>query len=158
MDLVESLEEEHGPLTDRVRALGALVTAVAAGDRSPQVAHAEFVVGLEALRDALLDHFGREEECFFPFIAEALPDAAPAVRGLEAAHDRICGALTRLGHLSARSEAAFAQAFVHVERVYTRFAETFREHAESEREVLRQAAERLTAAQRAALAEAARGL
>ncbi len=158
MDLLAALEDEHGPLAARVQGLGELVAAITEGARAPESAHAEFVAGLEVLRDELLDHFGREEECFFPFFAEALPDAAPAVHGLEAAHDRICGALTRLVHLSARSEAAFAQSFVHVARVYARFAATYAEHAESEREVLHQAAERLSDEQRGALEEAARGL
>jgi len=158
MDLVAALEDEHGPLTTRVRELGELVAAITGGACAPQAAHAEFVERLEALRDALLDHFGREEECFFPFFAEALPDTAPAVRELEAAHDRICGALTRLVHLSARSEAAFVQSFGHVARVYSRFAATYAEHAASEHAVLRQAAEHLSDEQRTPLEEAARGL
>jgi iron-sulfur cluster repair protein YtfE (RIC family) len=158
MDLVESLEGEHGPLTDRVAELAALVAAVTSGARTPREVHAEFVGGLEILRDALLDHFGREEECYFPFFAETLPDTAPAVRALEAAHDRICGALSRLVHLSARPDGMFADSFGHVEHVFSRFAATYAEHAASERGILRQASARLTREQRAALEIAAQGL
>ncbi|MBN2197161.1 MAG: hemerythrin domain-containing protein [Polyangiaceae bacterium] len=158
VDLVEALESEHGPLTDRVAELGVLVGVVATGSRPPLDIRAGFVGGLERLRDQLLDHFGREEECYFPFFAEALPDTAPAVRALEVAHDRICGAISRLVHLSARSDAAFAASFPHIEHVFSRFAATYAEHVANERHVLRQAAGRLTVEQRALLAEAARGL
>ncbi len=130
MDLLAALEDSHGPLAARVQGLGELVAAITEGARAPQSAPAEVVAGLEVLRDELLDHFGREEECFSPFFVGALPNVAPAVHELEAAHDRIWGALTRLAPLSAWSVAAFAQSIVHVARAYSRFAVAYAEHAE----------------------------
>lgn len=158
MDLIESLEAEHGPLTERVAALVTLVASVDSGARSPREVHVELVGGLDLLRDELLEHFGREEECFFPFLSAAVPEAAASLLALETAHDRICGAITRLVHLSARTDAAFVATFPQVSRVFSRFVQIYAEHAETERGVLREVASRLTAAQREELIEAARGL
>jgi iron-sulfur cluster repair protein YtfE (RIC family) len=158
MELLEQLESEHGPLTERVSQLQVLFAAVAGGNRLVSTVQAELRGHLEWLRDELLDHFGREEEVYFPYLREAVPPVAAEVERLESAHDQICGALSRMQYLTARSSRRFEEGFEHLAHVFARFAETYSIHASSEREVLRSAAARLTEAQRAELVEVAAGV
>jgi iron-sulfur cluster repair protein YtfE (RIC family) len=158
MELLEKLEGEHGPLTERVSLLQALFAAVAAGERQVSAVQAELRGHLEWLRDELLDHFGREEECYFPYLRDNLPDVRQDVDRLESAHDQICGALSRMQYLTARGSRRFEEGFEHLAHVFARFAETYVTHASSEREVLREAASRLTTEQRGELAETASGV
>ncbi len=158
MELLEQLEKEHGPLTDRVGELQALFASVAAGQRRVSTVQSEVRGHLEWLRDELLDHFGREEECYFPYLRNTLPEVAIQVDRLESAHDQICGALSRMQYLTARGGRRFEEGFEHLAHVFARFAETYGEHAASERDVLRAAASRLTEAQRAELVEVASGV
>jgi len=158
MELLEQLEGEHGPLTERVSQLRLLFGAVAAGERRVPTVQAELRGHLEWLRDELLDHFGREEEVYFPYLRDALPQVVPEVDRLESAHDQICGALSRMQYLTARGSRRFEEGFEHLAHVFERFAETYTLHASSEREVLRSAAAQLTEAQRAELAEVATGV
>jgi iron-sulfur cluster repair protein YtfE (RIC family) len=158
MELLEQLEAEHGPLTERISELGALFAAIAAGQRRISTVQAELRGHFEWLRDELLDHFGREEECYFPYLRDTLPEVRADVDRLESAHDQICGALSRMQYLTARSGRRFEEGFEHLAHVFTRFAETYTLHATSEREVLRDAAARLTPQQRAQLVEIASGV
>ena len=158
MRLIEALDADHDPLTDRVGRMSELVAAVEAGDRTPSAIQAELREQLDSLRSDLIDHFGREEEWCFPFFREALPDVGAQVDQLEAAHDQMCGAVTRLVHLTARPGRHFVSSFPHLVHVFHRFAETYSQHAAGERAILRNAAVRLTPDQAQALEEAARGL
>jgi iron-sulfur cluster repair protein YtfE (RIC family) len=155
MELLEELESEHGPLTERVSRLQAVFAAVAAGQRQVSTVQGELRVHFEWLCHELLDHFGREEECVFPYLRHALPMVRGEVERLESSHDQICGALSRMQYLTARSGRRFEEGFEHLVHVFERFAETYALHASGEREVLRDAAARLTPEQRLELAETA---
>jgi iron-sulfur cluster repair protein YtfE (RIC family) len=158
VDLIEELESEHTPLTEGVAHLRDLVDRVESGGAAPAEIRDAFALGLAELREQLLEHFGREEECFFPFFENALPTIRSEVQSLEAAHDQICGSLTRLVHLASREGRSFAETFAHVAHVFRRFEATYAEHARNERGVLRRASAELSEAQREALAREAEGL
>ena len=53
----------------------------------------EMTDGLEAFREELLEHFAREQEGAFPFVAQRLPSEQERVDELVAQHDRIAEAI-----------------------------------------------------------------
>jgi hypothetical protein len=52
--------------------------------------------GIEAFREALLEHFAREQEDLLPFVVTRLPPVRARVDQLITEHDRIAEALTTL--------------------------------------------------------------
>jgi DUF438 domain-containing protein len=108
---------------------------------------------LHALRDLLFLHFAQEEEGLFPFVAEALPALADQVQSMAAAHDGICGGLSRLIHML-ETDADRATTL----GVFDRFENAYAEHAQQEAQLLAAVDKGVSAAQRAQLAELVRGL
>jgi hypothetical protein len=155
---IERLEHDHVPLGELVGAVRSALDAVARGERDPTDVHGELSEAVAQLHDDLLEHFGREEEGFFPFLLEALPDVAERLAALSAAHDALCGGLARLNYLASRGSGAFVDQFRQVEALFERFESAYVEHARDERAFLRDVDRRLDQGQRAALLEAARGL
>jgi iron-sulfur cluster repair protein YtfE (RIC family) len=64
--------------------------------------------GVEAFREALLEHFAREQETLFPFVVSKVPDMRERCDGLVADHDRIAEMLTTLVKDLATAEASGA--------------------------------------------------
>lgn len=155
---IERLDHDHVPLGELVGALRSSLDEVARGERGPADVYAEVSEAVAQLRDDLLEHFGREEEGFFPFLVDALPDVAERLAGLSSAHDSLCGALARLTYLASRGPGAFIEQFRQVEALFERFEAAYVDHARDERAFLREVDRRLDQGQRAALLEAARGL
>jgi Hemerythrin HHE cation binding domain len=157
-DPIERLEHDHVPLGELVGAMRSSLDSVARGERGPADIHVEVSEAVAQLHDDLLEHFGREEEGFFPFLLETLPDVAGRLAALSAAHDTLCGSLTRLSHLASRGPDTFVDQFRQVEALFERFESAYTEHARDERAFLRDVDRCLNRDQRAALLEAARGL
>ncbi|HEU4405253.1 MAG TPA: hemerythrin domain-containing protein [Polyangiaceae bacterium] len=155
---IERLDHDHVPLGELVSAVRSSLDSVARGDRTPLDVCTEVGEAVAQLHDDLLEHFGREEEGFFPFLLEALPDVAGRLSYLSSAHDTLCGTLARLNYLASRGPGAFIEQFRQVEALFERFEAAYVEHARDERAFLRDVDRRLDHAQRAALLEAARGL
>lgn len=109
---------------------------------------------LHVLCDGLLLHFAREEEGLFPFVAEHVPELGQAVRELHAAHDEICGAALRMAHALRGGHVTIAA----LRERFERFESAYSAHAHKERDTLRRLAERLSAADRAALQALIEGL
>ncbi|MCU0685787.1 MAG: hemerythrin domain-containing protein [Polyangiaceae bacterium] len=130
---IERLEHDHVPLGELVGALRSLLNTVAREERSPADVYGEVSETVAQLRDDLLEHFGREEEGFFPFLLEALPDAEGRLAELSSAHDTLCGSLTRLTYLASRGAGAFIEQFRQVEALFERFESLYVEHARDER-------------------------
>ncbi len=155
---IERLDHDHVPLGELVGSLRSSIDAVARGARGAGDVYVEVNEAVAQLRDDLLEHFGREEEGFFPFLLEALPDVSERLLGLSAAHDALCGSIARLTHLASRGPGAFIEQFRQVEALFERFESAYIDHARDERAFLREVDGRLDEGQRAALLEAARGL
>jgi hypothetical protein len=150
-DPVQDLVHDHADINRRVFALGSTIRAL---DRDGGNGMAlALVTRLGELRELLFLHFAREEEGLFPLVAELVPDLAEQVRGMELAHDAICGALARMYHLAA-SNTDLSTIFA----VFVRFESAYASHAEVEAELLQTLASRLDPGQRARLAELVRGL
>jgi hypothetical protein len=145
------LEHDH---TDLSRRVAELRDELPASRRDP-ARRAELMRELGELTEDLFEHFAREEEGLFPFIARVLPDLEPAVASLAAAHDRICGAASRLTALEHRApNPALDLAAV----MFARFDAEYVEHARRESEFLRSLANRVDARHRDELAAILRTL
>jgi hypothetical protein len=163
-DVLEQLEHDHGPLSESVLTIREMIQTVRRGSEHEldvQFAdaariHATFAEAVGEFREDLLEHFGREEECLFPFLVDTLPDLRAAVEALESDHDQICGALVRLGYLAERD--SFAEQFNQVVHTFTRFENAYLDHAAAEIALLRRADAALDRVQRAALRRAEQGL
>ena len=105
----------------------------------------EFIAKLVSLAEELFEHFAREEEFLFPYILEALPDQSDAIAQMQAAHDRICGAASRITNLE-RTNADLALA------LFRRFDVEYTGHAQREAEFLRSLGTRLSPEQQRTLA------
>jgi iron-sulfur cluster repair protein YtfE (RIC family) len=146
-DPIRDLAHAHADLNRRVLELAAMIRGRHLG-REPAL-----VEMLSELRENLFLHFAREEEGFFPFVAEHMPELAERVNAMAVAHDAICGALARMCHMAA-SEAPPAT----LSAVFERFESAYAGHASSEAELLRSLEGRVDADQRTQLAALVRGL
>ena len=127
-DPIAELSHDHGHL-------GALVLAV--GEGLARVARAEadgfdeVDDAVEALRDALLAHFAREEEGFFPFVESHVPSLQARVQALRVDHDAVCklldvlyGAVRQtMGENANAGSGACAEAFARFEELHVRHAQ-----------------------------------
>jgi Hemerythrin HHE cation binding domain len=148
-DPVATLVHDHGAINRILLELGKEMEALRRGEEmNPDLADE-----LHALRDLLFLHFAQEEEGLFPFVAEVLPALADQVGSMSAAHDGICGGLSRLIHmLETQADATTTLG------IFDRFENAYSEHARQEALLLAAVDQQMSAAQRAALAELVRGL
>lgn len=142
-DPVRALEHDHAHLSKLVADLRSMLRAL-----DPDASH-DIAGTLVALRDDLFEHFAREEEALFPWLASALPDLQPSIAKLEGAHDRICGALSRLVSLVSKGPEAMRVQQALIEHLFERFDAEYVDHARGESELLRGLASRLDERQRA---------
>lgn len=149
-DPIRDLAHDHSDLNRRVLELGAMIGGRRTGRTGCDKGLVEM---LSELREDLFLHFAREEEGFFPYVAEHLPELAEQVNAMAVAHDAICGALARMCHMAA-SEAKPTT----LRAVFERFESAYAGHANSEAELLRSLDGRLDADQRTQLAVLVRGL
>jgi hemerythrin-like domain-containing protein len=145
---IDRLEHDHVALSQRVVAVR---EAVARLQRNEEIDAEGTVATLALLADDLFEHFAREEEFLFPYIVAELPDQEAQVAQMQAAHDRICGAASRIVALAERGPLAEQLALV--VPLFARFDAEYTGHAQREAEFLRGLAGRLTAEQRRTLAE-----
>lgn len=149
-DPVASLVHDHLAINQLLMDLGKVMGAVRqgsplAGGGAPALLH--------ELRELLFLHFAREEEGLFPFVVEALPELSWQVQSMAAAHDGICGGLSRLIHMLATGVDTAT-----VLTVFERFERAYGEHARAEAQLLQAVDRGASPAQREALAELVRGL
>jgi iron-sulfur cluster repair protein YtfE (RIC family) len=125
-DAMTELAHDHAALN---RMVLSLASAVRRGGVDVSSGHLE--LGLGELRDELFHHFAREEEALFPFVADVMPALEPQVKTMLAAHDMICGSLSRMVHLAA-TDAPTATLLA----LFERFENAYAEHAQMETALL----------------------
>ena len=164
-DPIFRLEHDHAHLSRLVADLREALSVIRAGRDETGERREEFASVLGGLAAELFEHFAREEEGLFPFLQERLPDMRPAIADIERAHDRICGAASRILALldaAARKGPASTrlgeQDFALVASLFDRFDAEYTAHARNEADFLRTLAPRLDGRQREALAEILRQL
>ncbi len=110
---------------------------------------------LADLREQLFLHFAREEEGLFPFVAEGFPGLGRTVTSMVAAHDRLCGTLSRLIHeVAVNRDGALAQ----VAPIFSRFQRAYGGHSRRERILLDRIGAQIRPDQREQLTAVVRGL
>ena len=90
----------------------------------------EMTDGLEAFREELLEHFAREQEGAFPFIAQRLPSEQARVDELVAQHDRIAEAINEV--VKDLNAADPAQGIANWSSALARFDALYAEHSKTE--------------------------
>ena len=138
---IHDLEHDHATLTNAVEDLRAQALS-GKGDFPDE----RFLAKIVEVADELFEHFAREEEGLFPYILDVLPDQAEVIAQMQAAHDRICGAASRIAQLAERPNADLAVS------LFRRFDAEYTGHAKREAEFLRSLAARLTSDQQETLA------
>ena len=148
-DPVATLVHDHAAINRILLELGKEMEALRKGEEvNPDLADE-----LHALREILFLHFAQEEEGLFPLVAEGLPALADQVASMAAAHDGICGGLSRLIHmLETQADTVTTLG------IFDRFEHAYSEHARLEAQLLAVVDREVSAAQRAQLADLVRGL
>jgi hypothetical protein len=151
-DPVRRFEHSHTAITRLVEEVARLVRAPPS--RRPQDRE---LLGdrLQLLRDELLQHFAAEEEGLFPFLRSNLPAMSEVVDGLASAHDVICGAVVRMGHLADDDRGAAEEALL---GQFARFERAYVEHSRGEATLLEELARTLDNGHKEQLTEVLRGL
>ncbi|HRC58743.1 MAG: hemerythrin domain-containing protein [Myxococcales bacterium] len=149
-DPVESLVHDHMAINQLLIELAKIMDQVRQGAKAEVLGAAGM---LHELRELLFLHFAREEEGLFPFVTEVLPDLSWHVQSMAAAHDGICGGLSRLIHMLATDAEILS-----VLSVFDRFERAYGEHARAEAQLLQSIDRSASAEQRMKLADLVRGL
>lgn len=127
---LQELAHDHRELNDLLIAVHEAIARIEKGASKLEDELHEMTDGLEAFREELLEHFAREQEGAFPFLATRLPKARTRVDELIAQHDRIAESLDAViqdlgkpGHTT--STSSWSQALARFESLYA-------EHSKSE--------------------------
>lgn len=144
--MVEPLEElthDHRELSGLLLAVHEAMARVERGDSKLDDELHEISDGIEAFREALLEHFAVEQETLLPFVVTRLPATRERTEVITVEHDRMAEALTvlrrELATLETRGEDAFETWRTHL----ARFESAYADHVRSELTFLREVARAL---------------
>lgn len=119
---IDELLHDHRELSGLLLAVHDALARIKGGRSKLEDELHELSDGMEALREALLDHFAREQEGLLPFVVARLPSTRERAEQLIVEHDRLAEALTRLVHglerASAESLPAWCAALERFEALY----------------------------------------
>ena len=87
------LAHDHRELNELLVAVHEAIARIEKGESKLEDELHEMTDGLEAFREELLEHFAREQEGAFPWLAHRLPHERTRVDELMAQHDRIAESL-----------------------------------------------------------------
>jgi iron-sulfur cluster repair protein YtfE (RIC family) len=152
-DPIEELTHDHRHLTELVFIIRDRL-AVCAADGGGRAA---LLSTIEQLQDELITHAAREEEGLFPFVAENAPSLEARAFALQAAHDTICGTVSRLAH-AAQEKGEPAVDLAMCREVFARFEACYARHAREESAFLEELGAILDDRQRRELHAALAGL
>ena len=95
---MRELTHDHRELSGLLVAIHEALQRVARGHSKLDDELHEIRDGIEAFREALLEHFAREQEALLPFVVVRLPEYQTRADGLITEHDRIAAMLTTVVH------------------------------------------------------------
>lgn len=147
-DSVDQLEHDHHHLTRVVTEMREAIRSALREETPVEELHVDALEFLTLVTEELYEHFNKEEEGLFPYLAAELPETAATVEGLERAHDRMCGVVGRMEHLVREGEESFVANFDLIVSLFTRFDAYFTRHARDEGDLLREARLKLNREQR----------
>lgn len=147
LDPIEELVHDHRELNELLVAVHEALARVERGQSSLADELHEIRDGIEAFRDALLEHFAREQEGLLPFLVARLPDVRARADALVVEHDRIAADLTALvkglSTLERAAEGGAGAVVAAWREDLTRFESLYAAHAKSEAAFLHEVAEAL---------------
>lgn len=95
-DPINELAHDHRELSNLLLAVRDALSRVERGESKLEDELHEIRDGIEVFREALLEHFAREQESLLPFVAVRLPAVSDRVDQLITEHDRIAETVTAL--------------------------------------------------------------
>ena len=147
-DVIGQLEHDHLFIERMVEELRDGIQGALRGDCDPADLLDTFIEFLDAADEELFEHFDREEQVVFPFLLENVPDAAESIRRLEYAHDRMCGATSRMQRIVNQGDPqAFLENFDTLVALFARFDANFGRHSREEIAIFHTLGNQLTRAQ-----------
>lgn len=131
-EVIGQLEHDHLIVERMVDDLREGVQSVLRGEREAVDLKDEFIEFLELAEEELYEHFDREEQVVFPFLAEQLPESQSSIERLSHAHDRMCGAMSRMQRLVELDDDEFSAQFDALVALFARFDANFGRHSREE--------------------------
>lgn len=127
-DPILQLVHDHRELSGLIVAVHEALARIDRGQSKLEDELHEIGDGVEAFREALLEHFAREQEGLLPFVVSRLPAYRDRSDGLIVDHDRIAEALTKLASslhaLTGATLAAWKLELARFEELYTAHSKT----------------------------------
>ena len=122
-DPLKELAHDHRELSGLLLAVRDALSRVERGQSKLEDELHEIRDGIEAFREALLEHFAREQEGLLPFVVARLPAVRAHTDQLVAEHDHIADVLTTLlkdlGTIDSSGDIApFRRSLAHFEDLY----------------------------------------
>lgn len=152
MDPLNRLEHDHQHLNRIVESLRLSIAAALRGERDQNDVLDDFDEFIRLVNEELFAHFEREESVLFPWVVEQLPDTQERISSMEVAHDRICGAASRMEYLIAQGRPAADAGFDTLVALFARFDANFLKHADDERAFIDSLTQRLSPEQQTVVA------
>lgn len=129
---LQELAHDHREMSGLLVAVHEALARIENGTSKLEDELHEMTDGLEAFREELLEHFAREQEGAFPWVASRLPAERGRVDELVAQHDRIAESINAVvaelrRHGDTSDLAAWRQALSRFDALYAEHSKT--EHA-----------------------------
>lgn len=122
---LQELTHDHRELSGLLVAVHEALTRVEHGTSRLEDELHELTDGIESFREALLDHFAKEQEGVLPWVASRSTTASARVDELVAQHDRIAESLTAvLKDLAGLELAPWSAALARFEALYAEHTQT----------------------------------
>lgn len=129
-DPLRDLSHDHGQLGGLVLGVRSALLGIDREELPFEDGAEDVAVAVETLRHALLSHFAREEEGFFPFVETHLPTLKARVEKLRTEHDAVCKGVEELSRVVHQGPegAGYAACL----STFERFEGIYATHAQSE--------------------------
>lgn len=150
--VIDQLEHDHILVEKIVDDLREAIQSALRGECEIVELRDNFSEFVSVADEELFEHFDREEQVVFPFLIENVPGAEDSIRRLENAHDRMCGAMSRMQRLlDEDGDERFAENFDTMVALFTRFDANFVRHSREELALFRTLGQQLAPDQLATL-------
>lgn len=151
-NVLDQLEHDHLIVERVVDDLREGIQAALRGEVDALDLRDSFREFLSLADEELYEHFDREEQVVFPFLLANVPDAAESIRRLEYAHDRMCGAMSRMARIvTDLDDGDFLENFDGLVALFARFDANFGRHSREEIALFHTLGEQLDAEELATL-------
>lgn len=126
---LQELAHDHRELNGLLVAVHEAIARIEKGTSKLEDELHEMTDGLEAFREELLEHFAREQEGAFPWLANRLPHERARVDELIAQHDHIAESLNSVIHDLGKpgqtaTTSTWSQALARFESLYAEHSKT----------------------------------